>query len=155
MVVHMACFHPRAHTRPPLFFFFSFSFFSDSQEEMLQSWKYLAASVSDEQTWQTCASTHLQQRQIPQTQTDRRGGEAPEFGEGSTKPGAYIFTGVFPYFTSNPQMLLFVILILQVAIKILFNRCKVPIELAHFAVMKRSCDRRACERMRLIAWVFL
>lgn len=41
---------------------------------------------------------------------------------------------------SNPQMLLFLILIMQVAIKILFSQCKVPIELTHFGVMKRSCD---------------
>lgn len=40
---------------------------------------------------------------------------------------------------SNPQMLLFLILIMQVAIKILFSQCKVPIELSRLGVMKRSC----------------
>lgn len=41
---------------------------------------------------------------------------------------------------SNPQMLLFLSPVMQVAIKILFHQRKVPIELAHFGVITCSCD---------------
>lgn len=86
-----------------------------------------------------------------QTQTDRHGGETSAFSQGSMnqlqtylQTCFHISSAVLKFddvtMQSNPQMLLFLILIMQVAIKILFSQCKVPIELTHFGVMKRSCD---------------
>lgn len=138
---------------------------SDSQDEMFQSWKHLPhlqqvcqrrrAAKRAHQRIYSHAKFHNHGRK--ETDLEVKPGSLVK-GARSQEPGARsqlqaYLQGCFHFspavlkfddvtMQSNPQMLLFLILIMQVAIKILFGQCKVPIELTHFGVIKGSCDQR-------------